>query len=83
VPDPDANAFASADHRPMTTGPGATRLILLIDLDADPINGSLQSADGRTRGFVGWIGLAATLNAIRDGEDRPGGHRDGRKPKDT
>ena len=42
------------------------RLVLVIDLDAEPINGSLTTADGRSRAFLGWIGLAATLNAISE-----------------
>ncbi|MDQ3723525.1 MAG: hypothetical protein M3376_10785 [Actinomycetota bacterium] len=52
----------------MATEPHEIRLILVIDLDADPINGSLETPDGRSRGFLGWIGLAARLNAIRDAE---------------
>ncbi len=55
----------------MATEPREIRLILVIDLDAEPINGSLETPDGRSRGFLGWIGLAATLNAIceADAED--------------
>ena len=52
----------------MATQPREIRLILVIDLDADPINGSLETPDGSSRGFLGWIGLAARLNAIRDAE---------------
>ena len=50
------------------TEPREIRLILVIDLDAEPINGSLETPDGRSRGFLGWIGLAATLNAIREAD---------------
>jgi hypothetical protein len=41
------------------------RLVLCIDLDADPITGSLTSAGGATRRFSGWIALTAALTAIR------------------
>lgn len=50
----------------MAAEPREIRLILVIDLDADPINGSLETLDGTARGFLGWIGLAAALNAIRE-----------------
>jgi hypothetical protein len=52
----------------MPTEPSEIRLILLIDLDADPITGSLETADGQLHGFSGWIGLTATLSAIRYAE---------------
>jgi hypothetical protein len=42
------------------------RLILHVDLYADPITGSLTRADGGRRPFSGWISLVAALNAIRD-----------------
>lgn len=48
----------------MATGRRETDLRLRIDLDAEPINGSL-SAPGVSRAFSGWIGLAAALEAIR------------------
>jgi hypothetical protein len=49
----------------MPTEHGEIRLILCIDLDADPITGSLTSAGGATRRFSGWIALAAALATIR------------------
>jgi hypothetical protein len=42
-----------------------THLELRIDLKADPITGSLSSAQEAPRRFSGWIGLAAALEAIR------------------
>jgi hypothetical protein len=42
-----------------------TQLTLRIDLDADPISGSLDSAPAAPRRFSGWIALAAALTAIR------------------
>jgi hypothetical protein len=64
----------------MPTELGAIRLILWIDLDSEPITGSLTSADGATRGFSGWIALAAALETIRTEppQQPPGG-----SPKDT
>jgi hypothetical protein len=44
---------------------GETQLTLHIDLDAEPVTGSLSSAYGTDRRFSGWIGLAAALEAIR------------------
>ena len=44
---------------------GVTQLTLRIDLEADPITGSLSAAHGPSRRFSGWIGLAAALEAIR------------------
>jgi hypothetical protein len=41
------------------------RLVLDIDLDADPITGSIRPADGAARRFSGWISLAAALQTIR------------------
>ncbi len=67
----------------MATDAREIRLILLIDLDADPITGSLETADGRSRGFAGWIGLAATLNAIRSAEAGVADPRARRAPEDT
>jgi hypothetical protein len=49
----------------METPDGETQLTLRIDLEADPITGSLTSARGAQRSFLGWIGLAAALEAIR------------------
>jgi len=49
----------------MPTQHGETQLTLRIDLEADPITGSLSSAHGASRRFSGWIGLAAALEAIR------------------
>jgi hypothetical protein len=49
----------------MAANGGETQLTLRIDLEADPITGSLSSAHGANRRFSGWIGLAAALEAIR------------------
>jgi hypothetical protein len=48
-------------------GRGETEVVLRVDLDADPITGSLGSACGPSRRFSGWIGLVAALQAARAG----------------
>jgi hypothetical protein len=63
--DSDAKTSASPDHCRMATEHGETHLTLRIDLEADPIMGSLRSSDAASRRFSGWIGLAAALEAIR------------------
>jgi hypothetical protein len=45
--------------------PKETKLILCIDLDADPITGSLTVVEGSGRRFSGWIGLSAAIAAVR------------------
>ncbi|MEA2220353.1 MAG: hypothetical protein QOJ35_2979 [Solirubrobacteraceae bacterium] len=59
------------------------RIVVLVDLDSDPIEGSLQTADGTSRDFSGWIGLAAALHAIRDAEAGAAPRRDDRAHEDT
>jgi hypothetical protein len=56
----------------MSTEHSEIRLILLVDLDADPITGSITCADGVCRPFSGWISLAAALTAIRHGAPNEG-----------
>ena len=74
------SARVPRDDRRMATEHGEVRLILCIDLDADPITGSLTSASGATRRFSGWIALAAALATMRAKMmPRPAGG----PPKDT
>jgi hypothetical protein len=61
----EAKRPALLDHPRMPPGPGEIRLILCIDLDADPITGSLISEDGAQRRFSGWMALSATLQTMR------------------
>ena len=49
----------------MANHDGETQLTLRIDLDADPIAGSLSSPHGTHHRFSGWIALAAALEATR------------------
>jgi hypothetical protein len=65
VANPDAKGSLRRDSRPVETRRGETELILSIDLDADPITGSLRAPHGPSRRFSGWIGLAATLETLR------------------
>jgi hypothetical protein len=48
-----------------STEGGERRLALRIDLEADPISGSVGEEAGAQHRFSGWIGLAAALEAIR------------------
>ncbi|MEY2515578.1 MAG: hypothetical protein QOJ89_2936 [bacterium] len=57
----------------MPTEPGEIALVLRVDLDADPIRGSLTCADGTSRRFSGWIAMAAALETIRVESARPPG----------
>jgi hypothetical protein len=53
-------------------GRGETEVVLRVDLDADPITGSLGSAGGPSRRFSGRIELVAALQAARaEGTQRP------------
>ena len=38
---------------------------LELDLDAQPIEGTLGRRDGPRRPFVGWLGLTAALEELR------------------
>jgi hypothetical protein len=54
-----------------------THLQLAIDLDSDPISGSVSNGVQGARAFTGWIELVAVIEAARSsshaGEDgRPG-----------
>ena len=45
-----------------------THLELLIDVDSDPITGSVSNGDARARSFTGWIDLVAVIEAARAGD---------------
>jgi hypothetical protein len=40
-------------------------LVLTIDVESDPISGSVSPAGGDTRPFVGWIELVAAIESAR------------------
>ncbi len=45
---------------------------LELDLDTQPIEGTLSRSDGRPRPSVGWLGLTAALAGLRGaGEPAP------------
>ena len=46
-----------------TTGP--IRAWLELDLDAEPIEGTLSPPGGPASPFVGWLGLTAALERLR------------------
>ena len=54
-----------------------THLDLSIDLDTEPIAGSLAVAGGEATKFNGYTGLIAALEALRQGEsERPDTERE-------
>jgi hypothetical protein len=46
----------------------STRVQLSIDVDSDPITGSLGEGDAEPRGFCGWIELAEAIEHVRHPE---------------
>jgi hypothetical protein len=46
---------------------GTTHLQLLIEVDSDPITGSVSNGDAVEQRFTGWIELVAVLEAARTG----------------
>lgn len=43
----------------------ATKLELTIDIDSDPITGSVSVDEGGAHGFSGWMELVATIESAR------------------
>jgi len=48
--------------------PATTHLRLSIDVDSDPITGSVTNSDARAKPFTGWIDLVAAIEAARAGD---------------
>ena len=48
-------------------------LELAIDLDSDPITGSVANGAHSARPFSGWIELVAVIEAARSSAEHPGG----------
>jgi hypothetical protein len=44
---------------------GTAHLELLIDVDSDPISGSVCNGTGRAKPFSGWIELVSVIEAAR------------------
>ncbi len=53
---------AATDHQTATVD-----LWLRLELDSDPISGSVRSAEGTVHPFVGWLALSAVLEKARRG----------------
>ena len=45
---------------------GTAHLKLAIDIDSDPISGSVSNGTGDSRAFKGWIELASVIEAARN-----------------
>ncbi|HUB03959.1 MAG TPA: hypothetical protein VMA76_02765 [Solirubrobacteraceae bacterium] len=41
---------------------------LMIEIDSDPISGSVSNGTGHSRAFNGWIELAAVIEAARSAD---------------
>jgi hypothetical protein len=50
--------------------PGTAHLHVEIVLGSDPISGSVTAAGGQPSQFMGWIELAAEIEAARSSADR-------------
>ncbi len=51
---------------------GTAHLELAIDLDSDPISGSVSHGTHGVRRFTGWIDLVAVIEAVRRSAEHPG-----------
>jgi hypothetical protein len=51
----------------------STELQLTIQIDSDPITGSVSGSTGEPQLFCGWMELVAVIEAVRLGVDRPSG----------
>ncbi|HZA89213.1 MAG TPA: hypothetical protein VE401_03190 [Solirubrobacterales bacterium] len=64
----DAKRTVGADHR-FVESAQEVRLLLEASLDGDgSISGSLRGAQGESRPFSGWLGLAAAITELADRE---------------
>jgi hypothetical protein len=51
----------------------STELHLTIQIDSDPITGLVTGSTGEPQLFCGWMELAAVIEDVRLGADRPSG----------
>jgi hypothetical protein len=51
----------------------STELQLTIQIDSDPITGSVAGSGGEPQLFCGWMELVAVIEAVRLGADRASG----------
>jgi hypothetical protein len=54
---------------------GTAHLSLTIDVDSDPISGSIANGTGVSRAFSGWIELVAVIEAARSEDSAASGER--------
>jgi hypothetical protein len=47
---------------------GTAHLRLAIDIDSDPITGSVSNGSGHPRAFQGWVELASVIEAARSAD---------------
>jgi hypothetical protein len=59
-----------------------TRLVLELDLAADPVRGTVHDARGHAEPFSGWMALTRTIELSLDAARRDGGTRDDETPAD-
>lgn len=57
-----------------------TRLVLELDLAADPVRGIVHDARGDARPFSGWMALTRTIELSLDEARRRSAGRDGETP---
>lgn len=54
----------------LTVETGTAHLRLAIDVDSDPISGSVSNGTGGSRPFSGWIELVSVIEAVRRADPR-------------
>ncbi len=60
---PGANNAPASEA--LSVQPGTAHFQVVLDLDSDPITGSLAAPDRAPRRFTGWIELVAEIEALR------------------
>ena len=68
---PGAKNWGSADHVAVTSR--SAQVQLSIDIDSEPIAGSVTMDSGAPQRFTGWIELVATIESARHAGSS-GGH---------
>ena len=57
-----------------------TRLVLELDLAADPVRGIVHDANGHAEPFSGWMALTRTIELSLDAARRASAAREGETP---
>ncbi len=63
-----------ASHRGPLSAASAIRVWMEVNLDSNPIRGTLRSPGRSPSAFVGWLGLTVALDGLRAGADPPPPH---------